>query len=149
MWSCISLLYFLHFGILGNKTLCNLIFCTQVDPFLQLIEDYKLQAVNCEPDDLTINYGSKEDDHRALDTLSELSTSIHQTQERFASEIIKSWKSFSNVELWLLVCVLAYQKVNWFHIFIKYEPLVFYAGWSNLNKGATAARILTRWYIWT
>ncbi|XP_061340367.1 protein SEMI-ROLLED LEAF 2 [Gastrolobium bilobum] len=71
----------------------------KVDPFLHLIEDHKLQAISFAPDELTINYGSKEDDDRALDTLSELLSFIHQTRELFASEIIKSFEIFSKAEL--------------------------------------------------
>ncbi|XP_004493505.1 protein SEMI-ROLLED LEAF 2 isoform X2 [Cicer arietinum] len=70
----------------------------KVDPFLHLIED-KLQTVSCAPDNPTISYGSKEDDDRALHTLSELLTSVHQTQESFASEIIRSLDIFSKAEL--------------------------------------------------
>ncbi|KAJ1408983.1 hypothetical protein SESBI_23156 [Sesbania bispinosa] len=71
----------------------------KVDPFLRLIDDQKLQAVSFAPDNLTINYGSKEDDDRALSTLSELLTSAHQMQECFASEIISSLELFSKAEL--------------------------------------------------
>ncbi|KAJ1429957.1 hypothetical protein SESBI_08019 [Sesbania bispinosa] len=71
----------------------------KVEPFLRLIEDHKLQAVSFAPDNLTINYGSKEDDDRALSTLSELLTSAHQMQECFASDIISSLEMFSKAEL--------------------------------------------------
>ncbi|XP_020212613.1 uncharacterized protein LOC109797106 isoform X2 [Cajanus cajan] len=71
----------------------------KVDPYLQLIEDYKLQAVSFAPDNLTINYGSKEDDERALDTLTDLLSYIHKTRELFASEIIKSLEMFAKAEL--------------------------------------------------
>ncbi|CAK8543246.1 unnamed protein product [Lathyrus sativus] len=70
----------------------------QVDPFLHLVED-KLQAVSFTPDNLTISYGSKEDDERATHTLLELFSSIHQMQECFASEIIRSLDIFSKAEL--------------------------------------------------
>ena len=76
---------------------------TQVDPYLQLIEDHKLQAVSFAPDNLSINYGSKEDDDRALDMLSDLLTYIHKTRDLFASEIIKSLEMFAKVML-LLLC---------------------------------------------
>ncbi|XP_027351088.1 uncharacterized protein LOC113862158 [Abrus precatorius] len=71
----------------------------KVDPFLQLIEDHKLQVVSFAPDNLTISYGSKEDDDRALDTLSELLSNIHQTRELFASEIIRSLELLAKAEL--------------------------------------------------
>lgn len=65
-----------------------------------------MQAVSFAPDNLTINYGSKEDDERALQTLSELLTSAHQTQESFASEILRSLDIFSKVKPLLLVYAL-------------------------------------------
>ncbi|OIV92325.1 hypothetical protein TanjilG_10535 [Lupinus angustifolius] len=71
----------------------------KVDPFLHLIEDYKLQAISSAPENPTINYGSKEDNDRALDTLRELFNFTHQTQEAFASEIIKSLEVFSKTDL--------------------------------------------------
>ncbi|CAI8613975.1 unnamed protein product [Vicia faba] len=70
----------------------------KVDPFLHLVED-KLQAVSFAPDNLTISYGSKEDDERATHTLLELFSSVHQMQECFASEIIRSLDIFSKAEL--------------------------------------------------
>ncbi|XP_061369569.1 protein SEMI-ROLLED LEAF 2-like [Gastrolobium bilobum] len=71
----------------------------KVDPFLHLIEDHKLQAVSFATDNLTINYGSKEDDDRALDTLSELLTFKHEDQEFFVSEIVRSLVNLSESEL--------------------------------------------------
>ncbi|KAI4300782.1 hypothetical protein L6164_034118 [Bauhinia variegata] len=70
----------------------------EVDPFLRLVEDHKLHAVIIEPENLTITYGSKEDDDRALGTLSELSTTMYQTREFFTSEIFRSLESFSESE---------------------------------------------------
>ena len=62
-----------------------------------LIINHKLQAVSFAPDNLSINYGSKEDDDRALDMLSDLLTYIHKTRDLFASEIIKSLEMFAKV----------------------------------------------------
>ncbi|KAK2417010.1 protein SEMI-ROLLED LEAF [Trifolium repens] len=70
----------------------------KIDPFLQLVED-KLQVVKFAPENLTINYGSKEDDERASHTLLELLASAHQTHECFASEIIRSLDIYSKAEL--------------------------------------------------
>ncbi|KAF1897601.1 hypothetical protein Lal_00032358 [Lupinus albus] len=70
----------------------------KVDPFLHLIEDYKLQVVTSAPENMIINYGSEEDNDRAMDTLSELLSLKHQTQEVFASEIIRSLEMFSKAE---------------------------------------------------
>ncbi|CAJ2673239.1 unnamed protein product [Trifolium pratense] len=71
----------------------------KVDPFLHLIQDNKLEVVTFSPDNLTINYGSKEDDNRALHTISELLTSEPQDQEFFVSEIVKSFENMSKPEL--------------------------------------------------
>ncbi|BAT85267.1 hypothetical protein LR48_Vigan03g216400 [Vigna angularis] len=71
----------------------------KIDPYLQLVEDYKLQVVNFPPESLTIIYGSKEDDDRATQTLSELLGSINETREIFASEIIKCLEMFAKAEL--------------------------------------------------
>ncbi|XP_045793332.1 protein SEMI-ROLLED LEAF 2-like [Trifolium pratense] len=70
----------------------------KIDPFLQLVDD-KLQVVKFAPENLTINYGSKEDDERASHTLLELLASAHQTHEIFASEIIRSLDIYSKAEL--------------------------------------------------
>jgi hypothetical protein len=78
-------------------------FWNQIDPFLQLVED-KLQVVKFAPENLTINYGSKEDDERASHTLLELLASAHQTHECFASEIIRSLDIYSKVKL-LVSCI--------------------------------------------
>ncbi|RDX95175.1 Protein EFR3-like protein, partial [Mucuna pruriens] len=71
----------------------------KVDPYLQLIKDYKLQVVSFSPDNLNINYGSKEDDDRAIETLSDLLSSTQETRELFAAEIIKSLESYAKAEL--------------------------------------------------
>ncbi|MCH90272.1 hypothetical protein A2U01_0011185 [Trifolium medium] len=82
-----------------NYHLNVFMFWTQVDPFLHLIQDNKLEVVTFSPDNLTINYGSKEDDNRALHTISELLTSEHQDPEFFVSEIVKSFENMSKPEL--------------------------------------------------
>ncbi|XP_027918303.1 uncharacterized protein LOC114177223 isoform X2 [Vigna unguiculata] len=69
----------------------------QIDPYLQLVDDYKLQVVNFPPQ--TIIYGSKEDDDRATQTLSELLGSINETRDLFATEIIKCLETFAKAEL--------------------------------------------------
>ncbi|GAU30036.1 hypothetical protein TSUD_332050 [Trifolium subterraneum] len=68
----------------------------KIDPFLQLVED-KLQVVKFAPENININYGSKEDDERASHTLLELLASAHQTHECFASEIIRSLDIYSKI----------------------------------------------------
>ena len=62
-----------------------------------MVGDHKLQAVSFEPGSITIHYGSKEDNDRALNTLAELSTTKLQTQDFFASEIVRSLESLSEV----------------------------------------------------
>ncbi|KAK9016467.1 hypothetical protein V6N11_078963 [Hibiscus sabdariffa] len=61
-----------------------------VDPFLCLVDDRKLQAVNTVLDQPTNVYGSEEDDTLALKTLSEIRITPEQSRETLASEIMKS-----------------------------------------------------------
>ncbi|XP_031399290.1 protein SEMI-ROLLED LEAF 2 isoform X2 [Punica granatum] len=61
-----------------------------VDPFLELVEDRKLQAVNNESKHHMDAYGSKEDDASALKSLAQIQLSEDQTRESFASEIVKT-----------------------------------------------------------
>lgn len=61
-----------------------------VDPFLQLVDDSKLQAVKSGPDQLSKVYGSKEDDEDALRSLSALEKAEIQSQESFATMIVKT-----------------------------------------------------------
>lgn len=67
-----------------------------VDPFLCLVEDHKLQAVN--PGSQANAYGSKEDDGSAMKSLSEIEITEDQTREFFASEIVKSLEDLSDSE---------------------------------------------------
>ncbi|PON91725.1 Armadillo-type fold containing protein [Trema orientale] len=67
-----------------------------VDPFLHLVEDHKLQAVNSGSKANT--YGSKEDDSLALKSLSEIEITEEQTREYFAPEILKSMEDLSDSE---------------------------------------------------
>ena len=68
----------------------------QVDPFLRLVEDHKLQAVNSGSRENA--YGSKEDDSLALKSLSEIEITEEQTREFFAPEIVKSLEDLSHVK---------------------------------------------------
>ncbi|XP_050227615.1 protein SEMI-ROLLED LEAF 2 [Mercurialis annua] len=63
-----------------------------VDPFLQLVEDRKLKAVDTRPDHPTTIYGSKEDDVSALKFLSKIDVTGKQSQEFFVAEIVKSFE---------------------------------------------------------
>ncbi|XP_058225278.1 protein SEMI-ROLLED LEAF 2-like isoform X1 [Rhododendron vialii] len=60
-----------------------------VDPFLHLVDDCKLQAVNTGLNNMGKVYGSKEDDDDALKTLSAIMTTGDQSKESFASMIVK------------------------------------------------------------
>ncbi|KAK2653214.1 hypothetical protein Ddye_013070 [Dipteronia dyeriana] len=69
------------------------------DPFLRLVGEKKLQAVNSGSGQPKIAFGSKEDDDLALKFLSEIVITEDQTRESFASEIVKSLENMSNSEL--------------------------------------------------
>ncbi|XP_059668417.1 protein SEMI-ROLLED LEAF 2 isoform X2 [Cornus florida] len=70
-----------------------------VDPFLHLVEDRKLQAVNTGTHHPINAYGSKEDDKSALKFLSEIGTTEDQTTESLASVIVKNLENLSKSEL--------------------------------------------------
>ncbi|KAK6289723.1 hypothetical protein POUND7_001264 [Theobroma cacao] len=70
-----------------------------VDPFMRLVEDRKLEAVNAGSDQPTNVYGSKEDDNLALKTLSQIQITPEQRRETLASEILKSLGNLSEPEL--------------------------------------------------
>lgn len=65
----------------------------QVDPYLHLIDDSKLKAV----EGGYIPYGSKEDDAYALKSLSDIKFTKDQTKESLASWITRSFKNLSDV----------------------------------------------------
>lgn len=67
----------------------------QIDPFLQLVEDRKLRAVNSGSNSNA--YGSQLDDVSAVKSLSEIVITEDQTREHFASEILKSLETLSIV----------------------------------------------------
>ncbi|KAK8273051.1 hypothetical protein V6Z12_D11G379400 [Gossypium hirsutum] len=70
-----------------------------VDPFLRLVDDRKLQAVNTGLNQPKNVYGSKEDDTLALKTLSEIQLPSEQHRETLASEIVRSLGHLSEPEL--------------------------------------------------
>ncbi|XP_050210407.1 protein SEMI-ROLLED LEAF 2 isoform X2 [Mercurialis annua] len=59
------------------------------DPFLQLIDECKLQAVDNQPDHVRKSYGSKEDNEEALKSLAAIQESEPQSKESFATTIAK------------------------------------------------------------
>ncbi|XP_019077475.1 protein SEMI-ROLLED LEAF 2 isoform X4 [Vitis vinifera] len=69
-----------------------------VDPFLHLVQDNKLQAVNSGSDCASKVYGSKEDDECALKALSQIKIAEEQTRESFATIIVKSLENLSESE---------------------------------------------------
>ncbi|GMI65728.1 EFR3 OF PLANT 2 [Hibiscus trionum] len=73
-----------------------------VDPFLRLVDDRKLKAVNPVPDQPTNVYGSKEDDTLALKILSEIRIAPEQSRETLASEIVKTLGNLSEPELFAI-----------------------------------------------
>lgn len=66
------------------------------DPFLQLVEDCKLQAVPVQSDEMTSSYGSKEDDDLASKFLSEIEITEDQTRVSFVTEIVKNMDTLSD-----------------------------------------------------
>ncbi|XWS59128.1 hypothetical protein CRYUN_Cryun08bG0095500 [Craigia yunnanensis] len=83
-----------------------IVYCTKIaltermiDPFLRLVEDRKLLAVNAASDQPTNVYGSKEEDNLAVKTLSQIQIAPEQRRETLASEIVKSLGSLSEPEL--------------------------------------------------
>ncbi|KAJ8556399.1 hypothetical protein K7X08_029790 [Anisodus acutangulus] len=67
-----------------------------VDPFLQLVDDCKLQAKTVKSDDVVKVYGSKEDDEDALKSLSSIEVSRNHSTEYFASMIVECLRSSYN-----------------------------------------------------
>lgn len=69
-----------------------------IDPFLSLVEDHKLKAVNT--DQLpTVAYGCQKDDGSALDTLSNISISTEHSRGTLVYEIVKSLEDMCNSEM--------------------------------------------------
>lgn len=71
-----------------DASMSFLYFC-QVDPFLCLVEDSKLQISDTGSGHQNIIYGSKEDDGSALKCLSEIKIEKDQTKESLVSVIVK------------------------------------------------------------
>uniref|UniRef100_A0A2N9F017 Uncharacterized protein n=1 Tax=Fagus sylvatica TaxID=28930 RepID=A0A2N9F017_FAGSY len=69
-----------------------------VDPFLRLVDDCKLEAVNAGLDHLIKVYGSKEDDEDALKSLSATKITESQCRESFATMIVQTLGKSSDHE---------------------------------------------------
>ena len=74
------------------------LYCScQVDPFLCLVEDCKLKAVDNESGHRKIIYGSDEDDNTALKFLSKLELTESQSKESLASLLVETLENLSDV----------------------------------------------------
>jgi hypothetical protein len=69
----------------------------QVDPFLCLIEDCRLQALDSANESCTKLYGSKEDDELALKSLSNIDMNENQSKETSVPLILDSLEDMSEV----------------------------------------------------
>ncbi|WOH06488.1 hypothetical protein DCAR_0625916 [Daucus carota subsp. sativus] len=69
-----------------------------VDPFLCLVEDCKLKAVDNESGHRKIIYGSDEDDNTALKFLSKLELTESQSKESLASLLVETLENLSDSE---------------------------------------------------
>lgn len=99
----------------------------QVDPFLQLVNDSKLQSVADTVRQPSKAYGSKEDDEDALKALSSIKITESQSNESFATMIVQSLGKPANVtNIYLSFNVsLVYQDqcIN-LHFFVHQESSV-------------------------
>lgn len=71
----------------------------QVDPFVKLVEDCKLQVVNLGQDNPKQIYGSKEDNENAVKSLSAVDTSESQSKESFAKLVLQTLENKSEVNI--------------------------------------------------
>ncbi|KAK6261038.1 hypothetical protein SCA6_015512 [Theobroma cacao] len=69
-----------------------------VDPFLELVDDCKLQTAKTEPEHPGKVYGSKEDNEDALKSLSGIEIAENQSKESLATMIVKFLGNLSDVE---------------------------------------------------
>ncbi|XP_010257179.1 PREDICTED: uncharacterized protein LOC104597386 [Nelumbo nucifera] len=69
-----------------------------VDPFLKLVRDCKLQAIDIGSSHPSKVYGSIDDDSAALETLSSINITEDQSKESLAAIIVKSLQNLSDPE---------------------------------------------------
>ncbi|XP_023640746.1 uncharacterized protein LOC17889595 isoform X2 [Capsella rubella] len=69
----------------------------RLDPFLHLVDDHKLKAVNS--DQLKVAYGCERDDSSALDCLSNIAVSTEHSRGTLVYEIVKSLEDMCNSEM--------------------------------------------------
>lgn len=79
----------------------------QVDPFLKLVDDCKLQVANLGLDNPKQIYGSKEDCENAMKSLSAADTSESQSKESFAKLVLQTLENKSEVNI-----ISAYHKID-------------------------------------
>ncbi|KAI8562205.1 hypothetical protein RHMOL_Rhmol03G0016500 [Rhododendron molle] len=70
-----------------------------VDPFLNLVDDCKLEANDTGSQHSSITFGSKEDDVSASKFISEIEITEDQSRESLASVIVKSLENSSNMSI--------------------------------------------------
>lgn len=95
-----------------------LFYLIQIDPFLQMVEDHKLKAVNSDQL-LTVAYGCEEDDASALNTLSNIAVSTEHSRGTLVYEIVKSLEDMCNVSV-----SSHYLPASIFHIFSKTNIII-------------------------
>lgn len=79
--------------------ICTLLTLYQVDPFLKLVDDCKLQAVAAGSNQSREAYGSKSDDENALNSISTIEMTESQSKESFATMIVKALEKPSHVTI--------------------------------------------------
>ncbi|TXG72845.1 hypothetical protein EZV62_001424 [Acer yangbiense] len=70
-----------------------------VDPYLELIEDIRLQAICAESDKVKIAYGSQEDEVAAMKSLSAIESDDHHVKETVISHFMTKFEKLSEDEL--------------------------------------------------
>jgi hypothetical protein len=84
----------------------------QVDPFLRLVEDSRLQALDSTTEPC---YGSKQDDDLALKSLSNIDMNEEQSKETSVSNILNSLEELSEVmhiKFMIYLCLVILRAVN-------------------------------------
>lgn len=95
-----SCFLFLVFYINESDVIYDSVYVScQVDPFLNLVDDCKLEANDTGSQHSSITFGSKEDDVSASKFVSEIEITEDQSRESLASVIVKSLENSSNVSL--------------------------------------------------
>ncbi|XP_043705000.1 protein SEMI-ROLLED LEAF 2 isoform X3 [Telopea speciosissima] len=73
--------------------------CVQIDPYLELVEDTRLQAISIVSDGEKITYGSQEDEVAALNFLSSIEADNGQLKETLISHLMKKFGNLSEDHL--------------------------------------------------